>query len=102
VETLQQVRAGIQAGYDRIGKVSDQTHVTVDCVTLAGDTATIYINQHFVRTIRLGDDPALHDLVTNITHREIWIRTNSGWMRKHIDELQRGPTYVDGVLRVRK
>jgi hypothetical protein len=100
VDTPEDVKRGIRAGYDRIGQVSDRTKVAVDCVTLEGDVATVYVNQHFVRTIRLGDDPALHELISNITHRETWIRTPSGWMRKHIDELRRGPTYVDGQLRI--
>jgi hypothetical protein len=100
VDTLDQARAGIRAGYERIGRVSDDTYVHVDCVTLRGDVATIYVNQHFVRTIRLGDDPALHELITNITHREIWVRTPSGWMQRHIDELQRGPTFIDGKPRL--
>jgi hypothetical protein len=52
-----------------------------------------------LRTIRLDADPARHQLITNITHRELWVQTPAGWMRRHIDELQRGPSYLDGVLR---
>jgi len=99
VETLDEVKVGIQAGYDRIQKVSDRTRIVIDCLIIAGGEATVFINQHFVRTIRLGNDPDPHELITNITHREIWVRTDSGWMRKYIEELERGPSFVDGTLR---
>jgi hypothetical protein len=102
VETLEEVKVGIQAGYDRIQNVSDRTHIVIDCLIIAGHEATVFINQHFVRTILLGDDPDPHELITNITHREIWVRTDRGWMRRSIEELERGPSFVDGTLRPRK
>ena len=99
VETLDQVKIGIQSGYDRIQKVSDRTRIVIDCLTIDNDEATVFINQHFVRTILLGNDPNPHELVTNITHREIWVRTARGWMRRFIEELERGPSFVDGARR---
>jgi len=99
IETLDEVKVGIQAGYDRIQKVSDRTHIAIDCLIIAGDEATVFINQHFVRTILPGNDPRPHELITNITHREIWVRTDGGWMRRSIEELERGPSFVDGTLR---
>jgi hypothetical protein len=102
IETLDEVKVGIQAGYDRIQRVSDRTHIVIDCLTLAGDEATVFINQHFVRTILLGNDPNPHELITNITHREIWMRTDGGWRRRYIEELERGPSFVDGKLQPRK
>jgi len=100
IQTLEQARAGIQANYDHIQKVSDRTKIVIDCLTLSGDGATVFINQHFVRTVLFDGDPTPHELVSNITHREVWIRIGDGWMRKFIEELERGPTFVDGTLHV--
>jgi tetratricopeptide (TPR) repeat protein len=36
------------------------------------------------------------ELVTNVTHRELWVRTRRGWLRRYIEELQPGPYFVDG------
>jgi tetratricopeptide (TPR) repeat protein len=96
VLTAQQVRAGIQANYNYIISISDRTRVRIDCLTLRGDEATVYINQHFVRTVPMAPNRTPRELVTNVTHRELWVRTGRGWMRRHIEELQPGPFFVDG------
>ena len=96
VLTARQVRDGIQANYNFIISVSDRTRVRIDCLTLRGREATVYINQHFVRTVPLGPERTPRELVTNVTHRELWVRTRRGWMRRHIEELQPGPFFVDG------
>src|SRR5690349_17131939 len=41
IQTLEQARAGIQANYDHIQKVSDSTKIVIDCLTLSGDEATV-------------------------------------------------------------
>ena len=94
--TAQQVRDGIQANYNFIISISDQTRVRIDCLTLRGREATVYINQHFVRTVPLGPERTPRELVTNVTHRELWVRARRGWLRRHIEELQPGPFFVDG------
>lgn len=96
VLTAQQVRDGIQANYNFIISVSDRTRVRIDCLTLRGDEATVYINQHFVRTVPMAPNRTPRELVTNVTHRELWVNTRRGWMRRHIEELQPGPFFVDG------
>jgi len=96
VLTSQQVRDGIQANYNFIISISDRTRVRIDCLTLRGDEATVYINQHFARTVPLGPERTPRELVTNVTHRELWVLTRRGWMRRYIEELQPGPFFVDG------
>ena len=96
VDTLSDAKKGTQQGYDYVLRVSDKTYVNIDCLTLNGKEATVYINQHFVRTVPDRRNGSPHELITNITHREIWVYTAQGWLRKHIDELQRGPTFLDG------
>jgi len=96
VNTLQDVKKGIKEGYDYLYAVSDKTHINIDCLIIHGNEASVYINQHFVRTVPARRDGSPHELITNITHRETWVYTAQGWLRKHIDELQRGPAFLDG------
>lgn len=90
------VRKGIQQGYDWFYAVSDKTRVNIDCLTLKGNEASVYINQHFVRTIPDRNDNSPHELITNVTHRETWVYTGQEWLRKYIEELQGGPIFLDG------
>jgi hypothetical protein len=96
VETLQNVKKGIKQGYDYLYAVSDKTRINIDCLTLNGREATVYINQHFVRTLPISKEGSPHEAITNVTHREIWIYTGQGWLRKYIEELERGPSFLDG------
>jgi len=96
VNTLQDVKKGIQQNYDYIYAVSDKSYNKIDCLTLHGKEAIVYINQHFVRTMPDRKDGSPHEVITNITHRETWVYTAQGWLRKHIDELQQGPSFLDG------
>jgi hypothetical protein len=75
--------------------ISDETSVTIDGLLLNGYEATVYTSQRFVRTV-LGRDGQPHEVITNITHREIWVNTPKGWLQRHIEEIERGPTFVDG------
>jgi hypothetical protein len=91
---LEQDKARDQA---EIISISDETSVIIDDLALEGDEATVYTSQHFVRTV-LGRDGKPHEVTTNITHRETWVSTPTGWLQRHIEELERGPTFVDGEL----
>jgi hypothetical protein len=82
--------------YAGIIKVSDKTRHIIECLTLKGNEAIIYTNQHFVRYVPDRKDGSPHELITNIIHREIWVFTDDGWKNKHIEELQRGKTFLNG------
>ena len=75
--------------------ISDETYVVIDDLELSGEEATVYTSQHFVRTV-VGRDGKPHEVTPNITHRELWVNIYSGWLQRHIEELERGPTFVDG------
>lgn len=96
VEDLADVKKGIQEGYDNIYIVTDDTEIEIDCLVLKGREATVYINQHFVRTMPDRKDGSPHEVITNVTHRETWVYTDRGWMRKRIEELERGPSFLNG------
>jgi hypothetical protein len=91
----QQLEQNKERDRSEIISISDQTSIVIDDLVLNGDEATVYTNQHFVRTVQ-GRDGLPHEVVTNITHREVWVNTYTGWLQRHIEELERGPTFVDG------
>ena len=74
---------------------SDETKTFIENLSIKGNLATVTTNQHYVRTIRGGDGNP-HQAITNVRHRETWIYTESGWLQKSIQELERGPTLLDG------
>lgn len=76
--------------------ISPETRSVVDTIELNGDEATVHVSQRFVRTVRGGDGkPA--EVRTSVTHKEVWVKTDRGWLIKYIEELEQGPTYVNGV-----
>ncbi len=92
-----QIGASVNS-YQGILLVSDDTKISIECLTLKGKEAIVYTNQHFVRYVPDRKDESPHELITNIIHRETWIFTEQGWKVKHIEELERGNTYLDGKL----
>jgi len=92
-----QVGASVNS-YQGILLVSDDTKISIECLTLKGKEAIVYTNQHFVRYVPDRKDESPHEIITNIIHRETWIFTEQGWKVKHIEELERGNTYLDGKL----
>lgn len=82
--------------YDQILKVSNSTRIAIECLTLKENEAVVYTNQHLVRYVPDRKDGSPHEVITNIIHREVWIFTENGWRCKHIEELQRGGTFLDG------
>ncbi len=75
--------------------VSPETKVSIDSLEVRGDTAIVTRNEHFVRSER-GSDSTAHTVVTNVTRRERWVRTSEGWKMQFAEELNEGPTLVDG------
>lgn len=84
--------------YQGILRVSDDTRIDIECLTLKGNEAIVYTNQHFVRYVPDRKDGSPHEVITNIIHRETWTFTEQGWKVKHVEELERGNTYLDGKL----
>ena len=96
VLTRQQMLESNKEQKDSLLLVSDRTHVTIDCFALRGKEATVYTNQHYVRYMPDRKDGSPHEVITNITHRETWIFTIAGWKIKYVEELQEGPTLLNG------
>ena len=82
--------------YEGIIRISNRSWIKIEALTLKGLEAIVYTNQHFVRYVPDRKDGSPHELITNIIHREIWIFGEEGWKLKHIEELERGKTYLNG------
>jgi len=93
-----QIDEGMKRDTDWTLSVSDQTTVEIACLVLNGREAVLITNQHFVRTVPDRKNGSPHELITNVEHRETWVYTTAGWLTKRIEELQQGPTYLDGKL----
>lgn len=84
--------------YEGILKISNKSWIKIEALTLKGNEAIVYTNQHFVRYVPDRKDGSPHELITNIIHREIWVFGEKGWRMKHIEELERGKTYLNGEV----
>lgn len=74
--------------------ISPETRTVVDTIELKGNEATVHTSQTFVRTVPGRDGPV--EVRTSVTHKEVWVKTDRGWLSKYIEELEQGPTFVDG------
>jgi hypothetical protein len=97
VSSAAQIGASVNS-YQGILRISDDTKISVECLTLKGKEAIVYTNQHFVRYVPDRKDGSPHEIITNIIHRETWIFTEQGWKVRYIEELERGNTYLNGKL----
>jgi hypothetical protein len=74
----------------------DRSYTRIECLALAGNEATVYTKQQYVRTVPDRKDGSPHEVITSVRHRETWVYSKDGWVSKHIQEVEQGPTYLDG------
>lgn len=96
VITLKDLEESFKQQFRSIINVSEETRTVVDSIQLNGNEATVHTSQRFVRTIQ-GNDGKPVEVRTSVTHVETWIKTDRGWLAKHIEEIEQGPTFVNGV-----
>ena len=94
--TLEELKAYFRRQEGAVLTISPETRTVVDTIELKGDEATVHTSQVFVRTTP-GRDGKTAEVRTSVTHKEVWVRTDRGWISKYIEELEQGPTYVNGV-----
>lgn len=97
-EEMKGKKGASKNNYEGILQISDRSWIRIEGLTLKGTDAIVYTNQHFVRYVPDRKDGSPHELITNIIHREIWVFTETGWKMKHIEELERGKTYLNGEI----
>ena len=95
----EQVMHGMQEDLNSVLSVDvDRTYTRIECLTLTGKEATVYTTQQYVRTIPDRKDGSPHEVITSIRHRETWAYGKDGWVAKRVQEIEQGPTYLDGEL----
>jgi acetyl esterase/lipase len=75
--------------------VSAASFVKIDNISIARDTAIVLTNQHYVRT-EWGNDGKTHEYISNVTHKERWIKDLGEWKADYLQELTEGPYFKDG------
>lgn len=95
--TRQQAVAGMRQDLDSVLRVDpDRTYTRVTCLHLAGNQATVYTSQQYVRILPDRKSGSPHEIVTHAKHRELWTFTKDGWLLKQINETEQGDTLLDG------
>jgi acetyl esterase/lipase/TolA-binding protein len=94
--TLKDLEESFKRQNSSIISVSDETLTVVDTIKLNGNEATVHTSQRFVRTVPGGDGRPV-EVRTSVTHLEVWVKTDRGWVTRYIEELEQGPTLVNGV-----
>ena len=71
--------------------------ITIDSLTVRGDTAWAETSQHVDR-MALRPDNLVHHVVTSVKQREAWIRREDGqWYMWRVDNLRDQRRWVDGI-----
>jgi hypothetical protein len=91
----QQIAVYKRQNLDSLYSTSPETHTVVEDLSLKGNLAKVVTYQKYVRVIR-GGDGSPHEARTSVRHREMWIYTDRGWLQKTVQELERGPIFLDG------
>lgn len=93
--TYEQIVAYMRLGPQQIISVRDFS-LTIESLTIRGDEAIVDARQqNYSRTQRLRDGN-VHNVVTGVLQREIWVRTAKGWKLKRVDNLRERKILVDG------
>jgi len=93
--TYDQIVAYIRLGPQQIISVQD-FNVIIESLTIHGDEAIVDARQqNFSRTQRLRDGN-VHNVLTGVLQREIWVKTAKGWKLKRVDNLRERKFLVDG------
>jgi tetratricopeptide (TPR) repeat protein len=95
IVTRQEAARGFLQGLASEVPGSTRTEITIDSLFVQADTAIVYTKQHYTRSQRAADS-AVHELATNVRHRERWVRTPEGWKVQYLEEVSEGPFTMDG------
>jgi|HubBroStandDraft_1064217.scaffolds.fasta_scaffold135354_1 hypothetical protein len=95
----EQVLEGMRKDLESVLTIDvDRTYTRIERLTLAGKEATLYTQQRYVRMLPDRKNGSPHEVITSVRHRETWTYMKDGWVATHIEELEQGPTYLDGEL----
>ena len=92
--SYEQIVAYMRRGAEQFVSVLDLS-ITIESLTLRGNEAIVDARQKFSRTQRLQDGN-VHNVVTGVLQREIWVKTAEGWKLKRVDNEREQKFLVDG------
>jgi uncharacterized protein DUF4440 len=91
----EQIVAYVRMGPQQIISVLD-FNLIIESLTIRGDEAIVDARQkNFSRTQRLRDGN-VHNVLTGVLQREVWVRTAKGWKLRGVDNLREREFLVDG------
>jgi hypothetical protein len=91
----EQIVGYIRQGPQQIISVLDYS-MAIESLTIRGNEAIVDARQkNYSRTQRLRDGN-VHNVVTGVLQREIWVKTAKGWKLKRVDNLREREFFVDG------
>lgn len=88
---MEQYTIGIMNGIKKWNELT----LTIDSLTVVGDTAIAIVSQHLDR-MGLRPDNQVHHVETWVTQRETWIKSGSKWLMWRVDQLRNQRRLVDG------
>ena len=94
IMNYEQIAAYIRRGANQFVTIGD-VKVTIESLTVSGNEATVDARQYYPRTQRLKDG-LIHDVLTGVVQREIWVKTAVGWKLRSVDNLREKTVMVDG------
>ena len=95
VATRQQVENGVKQRMDRIVRLN-YLKIEIKQLTVTGDEAVAITTQEFSRVVADGQGQERTVVSEGTTHRDRWVKTESGWMLKSVEELAQGKESVGG------
>lgn len=95
VATREQVEAGVKQRMERIRRLN-HLKIEIKNITVTGEVAVAITTQDFSRVVTDARGQEHTVVSKGTTHRDTWVRTESGWMLKSVEELKQGKEYVDG------
>ena len=90
----EQIAAYMRRGAEQFVSVLDLS-ITIESLIVRGNEAIVDARQKFSRTQRLRDGK-VHNVVTGVLQREIWVKTVEGWKLKRVDNEREQKFLVDG------
>ena len=73
----------------------NELKITIDSLTLRGDTAFAQTSQ-YVDRMGLRPDNQVHHVQTWVQQREIWVRTSGKWLMWRVDQVRNQRRLIDG------
>ncbi|HYP26725.1 MAG TPA: nuclear transport factor 2 family protein, partial [Blastocatellia bacterium] len=89
VATREQVESGVKQRMERIIRLN-YLRIKIERLTVTGDEAVAITTQEFSRVVADGQGRERTVVSKGTTHRDRWVKAESRWMLKSVEELVQG------------